>query len=73
VIVSRITLPSSTSETIQILHQKAVQILFRFKFLSTQSVEFGSVAGVTECHADDGGRIADRYPVERLKITFAND
>jgi len=52
---------------------KRVQILFRFKFLSTQSVEFGSVAGVTECHADDEGRIADRYPVERLKITFAND
>jgi hypothetical protein len=74
VIVTRITLPVAHRRPLKFF-VKEVQIPFPFSFLSTQRVEFGTVVGVTDCHADGGRRIADRCPVaiERLKIDFAND
>lgn len=71
VIVTRITFASSTSETTEILREKEVQIAFHFSFLSTQSVEFGTVVGVTEYHPDLGvGLLTDTQWQLR---DFAND
>jgi hypothetical protein len=55
---------------------KVAQVVFHFQGFVYSIPEFSAPSfGVTECHADDGRRIADSYlvAIERLKINSAND
>jgi len=74
VIVTRITFAVAHQRPLKFLVKRGADP-FHFSFLSAQCVQFGTVVGVTDCQADGGRRIADRYPVaaERPKMNFAND
>ena len=58
--VNRITFVSSTSKTIGIRHQKWCRSSFISGFCLLNPAN-SAPSSVTECHADDGRRIADRY------------
>ena len=59
-IVNRITFVSSTSKAIGIRHQKWCRSSFISGFCLLNPAN-STPSSVTECHADDGRRIADRY------------
>ena len=58
--VNRITFVNSTSKTIGIRHQKWCRSSFISGFCLLNPAN-STPSSVTECHADDGRRIADRY------------
>jgi len=68
-IVNRITFVSSTSKTNWNSSSKVVQILFHFRFLSTQSVEFRAVVGVTECQLTTGVGLLTELPAPTTRVT----
>ena len=68
---------SLIASLLSVAHRKPLEFVIKsgadplsFQVL-VQSVEFSAVVGVTECHADDGRRIADRYSKRQLPVWLA--
>lgn len=59
VIVRRITLPVAHRRPLQFIIKSGAD-LFSFQVFVNSIHQFSAVVGVTDCHDDDGRRIADR-------------